>query len=95
MRAGLIFLADINPDGSQKWEQTFADSVWGMSSGIAVSYDDATVYGVGQAGKLYAVQSSDGAKLWEFTTGDGGGNMYSTPVVGQDGTIYFGGGGLQ
>ncbi len=83
----------INPDGSQKWVQTFADSVWGMSSGIAISYDGATLYGLGQAGKLYAVRSSDGGKLWEFATGDGGGNMYSTPVVGQDGTIYFGGGG--
>ncbi len=97
---GTIYIASgntkmfaLNPDGSQKWVQTFADSMWGMSSGIAISHNGSILYSLGQAGKLYAVQASDGAKLWEFATGDAGGNMYSTPLVGQDGTIYFGGGG--
>jgi len=82
----------INPDGTPKWEHTFPDT-WGMSSGIAISYDGSTLYSLGQSGNLYAVKALDGTQLWAFTTGDGGGNMYSAPVVGQDGTIYFGGGG--
>ena len=36
--------------------------------------------------KLYAL-NADGTKHWEF---DAGGNVYSSPAVGADGTIYVG-----
>ena len=46
-------------------------------------------FGSGGDGKLYAVNGSTGTKIWEFETGDG---IYSSPVIGADGTVYFGSG---
>jgi outer membrane protein assembly factor BamB len=38
-------------------------------------------------GKMYALNSANGAKVWEFATG---GLIKSSPAIGADGTIYFG-----
>ena len=37
--------------------------------------------------KLYAIDGTSGEKLWEFQTGD---EIYGSPAIGPDGTVYFG-----
>lgn len=49
-------------------------------------------------GKLYAIDTEEGAIVWRYRTfnpelpddPDGGGEIISAPLVGEDGTIYFG-----
>ena len=37
--------------------------------------------------KLYAINGKSGVKLWEFETGE---NVWSSPAIGSDGTVYVG-----
>jgi len=47
---------------------------------------DGTIYFGSDGGKLYAL-SADGAKKWEFQTGD---KVQCSPAVGRDGSVYVG-----
>jgi outer membrane protein assembly factor BamB len=72
------------PDGRFKWE--FLTSKFEILHSAALD-EEGTLY-LGAGKKLYAL-TSYGNKKWEFTVGDWQ-RVRTTPVVGQDRTIYFG-----
>ena len=55
---------------------------------VTASPDEQTLYVASLDGALTALDRSDGAKKWRVPLGD---RVYSTPCVGEDGTIYVGG----
>ncbi|MDA7511144.1 PQQ-binding-like beta-propeller repeat protein [Verrucomicrobia bacterium] len=67
--------------GGIKWVTEAGGSI--ESPAVAA---DETVYVVAQ-GILYAFRGEDGATLWKF---DGGDQSQSSPIIGADGTVYFG-----
>ncbi len=73
----------INPDGSLRWRYRTDDLIWNMCPAIA---EDGTIYVGSWDYYLHAV-NSNGTRKWRF---DAGGEIVSDPVVGKDGTIYFG-----
>ena len=48
---------------------------------------DGTVYVGSWDNKLYAINPTDGTKLWDFNTSS---NVTASPAIGSDGRIYFG-----
>ncbi len=72
-------------NGTQKWAFT------GCSGGFTGSPSVAGTGGVVYVGcydkNLYAVNAFSGSLLWSFTTGSA---IESAPVIGVDGTVYFG-----
>ncbi|MDP1553757.1 MAG: PQQ-binding-like beta-propeller repeat protein [Methanobacteriaceae archaeon] len=100
---GTIYLADyngklyaINPDGTLKWQYTAQKGDYtGFMTAPSVS-KDGTIYvggyfkeNDGYPGILYAF-NPDGTLKWSFTTAR---QVGINPVIGADGTIYFGDGG--
>jgi outer membrane protein assembly factor BamB len=57
-------------------------------SSPALSRDERTLYIGCQDGNLYALNTSDGSEKWHFKAGT---FVTSSPAIGVDGTIYFGG----
>jgi len=53
----------------------------------AISADGTTIYAGGSDGNLSAIYTANGSLKWSFKTG---GSVSSPPVIGPDGTIYFG-----
>lgn len=93
----------INPDGTEKWHFTDPDGWFRSSPAIA---QDGTIYigavvnnAMGSKGyyvgtpKLYAI-NPDGTKKWDFDTGGTYDGFLGSPVIGPDGTIYVGSGGI-
>ena len=86
----------INPDGTLKWSYQISDRIVDQSPAIAL---DGTIYiGSGsleQVNKLYAL-NPDGTLKWSYpliTTLPEAvypERTYSSPIIGGDGTIYFG-----
>ena len=78
----------INPDGTLKWTYTTDSSISESSATIA---PDGTIY-IGTTGyqknTLHAISDdgTQGTTKWTFNAGQ----LYSTPAVGTDGTIYIG-----
>lgn len=94
----------INSDGTQKWrfdppepEQHSAGDccIWGTVEGSITIATDGTLYFGRGDNKLYALNPSDGSLKWQFRTfpeglPELGGQVISSPILGPDGTIYFG-----
>ncbi|MDO9044703.1 MAG: PQQ-binding-like beta-propeller repeat protein [Methanobacteriaceae archaeon] len=86
----------INPDGTLKWQYTAQKGDYtGLMTAPSVS-KDGTIYvggyfkeNDGYPGILYAI-NPDGTLKWSFTTVR---QVGINPVIGADGTIYFGDGG--
>lgn len=76
----------INPGGSLKWDYLTGDDVFGSA---AVS-DNGYVYIGSTSGKLHALNESTGLEKpgWNFSLPNS--SIYSSPVIGADGTIYVG-----
>lgn len=76
----------INPDGIEKWEFDAGEWNFGYPPAIAT---DGTIYIPSLDGKLYAI-NPDGTKKWAFHTTESDRDLYSSPAIGYDGTIYTG-----
>ena len=73
-------LCAVNPNGTEKW------SVDGDASFYLAVGDDGTIYTSTETG-IHAF-NSDGTETWQFPLADF--DVQSAPVIGADGTIYFG-----
>ncbi len=71
-------LTAINPDGTVQWAYT---SLWWLPESIAIG-PDGTLYVNGSTLRAFR---PDGTLIWEADCGS-----YDPPVLGADGTIYFG-----
>jgi outer membrane protein assembly factor BamB len=58
-----------------------------VAAQVTASPDESTLYVATLGGSLIALARADGAKIFSVTLGD---RVYSTPLVGDDGTIYVG-----
>ncbi|MCK4364830.1 MAG: PQQ-binding-like beta-propeller repeat protein [Thermoplasmatales archaeon] len=85
---GYSKLYAVNPtDGSVKW--TF-DVGGTMRGGTPCNSIDGTIYvGTSDGGELISI-NSDGTLKWRKNIGEG---VESAPCIGEDGTVYIGGGG--
>ncbi len=94
-------LKKIDPDSTPEVQWTFhlSKSYNKVHSSPALSNDELTVYfgDVGHVttlrangGTLYAVDSSDGDLKWSYPQSGTIGDIYSSPAIGMDGSIYFG-----
>ncbi|MBU0498191.1 MAG: PQQ-binding-like beta-propeller repeat protein [Candidatus Thermoplasmatota archaeon] len=74
----------IYPNGTRKWKY---NTVSGIRSCPAMGVDGTIYIGTtgGDEKYLYAF-TANGTLLWTYPTGD----VYSSPVIGEDGSIYFG-----
>jgi outer membrane protein assembly factor BamB len=87
---GTIYFGDkhrevyaIYPNGTLKWKHQ--TSGW-ITSAPALA-EDGTLYVGSWDAKLYAFNSTTGAKKWVFKSGA---SISSSPAIAEDGTIYFG-----
>lgn len=82
-------LEALNPDGTLKWRCTSVNPTTFMAIGY-----DGTIYVGTYNGGLYTLSAinENGQLKWEYTIEN---SMLSSPVVGTDGTIYFGTGTSQ
>ena len=71
----------LNPDGSELWKEDY-NSV----QGPALSNDEKVIYFAGQS-FIGALNSVNGAEIWEFQVGS---DALFGPTIGSDGTIYQG-----
>ncbi len=72
-----------NPDGTLRW--SYAPPFTHYISPPAIAYDGTIYFAAGTPQTLYALRS-DGSLKWTFEIGEG----TDAPIVGGDGTIYFG-----
>lgn len=89
---GILYVGDssghfyaIFPNGTLKWKVKLASSIE-----TTPVFDQNGIIYVGTTGAypkdyLYAIDSSNGSILWKYGT-----NIYSSPAISDDGTIYFG-----
>jgi outer membrane protein assembly factor BamB len=63
-----------------------------IAAQVVASPDESTLYAASLAGKLHALQRSDGALRYSVPLGE---RVYSTPLVGADGAVYLGTDGKQ
>jgi len=77
------YLFAINPDGSLKWRYRADGLIWLMCPAIA---EDGTIYFGSWDDHLHAV-NPNGTRKWKF---DADCDIVSDPVIGGNGTIYFG-----
>ncbi len=75
----------LNPDGTLKWQ--YSTGTWIDHSSVAIA-DDGSLYVGNGHGDLYAL-SPDGTFKWKYSIV---GSIMSSPTIGADGTVYFGGG---
>ena len=73
----------IYPDGTLKWKYKTNGQITSTPALAA----DRTLYVSSWDDRLYAFNSSTGAKKWAFDSGD---SIVSSPAIADDGTIYFG-----
>lgn len=92
---GIIYVGDengilhaINLDGTAKWKFKCRFDIYGAAS---VAHDG-TIYVVSRVNEIFAL-NSDGTEKWEFDLSeseiDGFYESFSSPAIGEDGTIYF------
>jgi len=89
---GTIYFGDkdadiyaIYPNGTLKW--TYHTDMW-ITSAPALA-GDGTLYVTSWDEHLYAFNSSNGVRKWRFNAGHLA-TLASSPIVAEDGTIYFG-----
>jgi outer membrane protein assembly factor BamB len=70
-------------DGSSPWSAPINGT---SSAGPALSADGATLYVTTQTGRIYALNTSNGATRWWKSTGA----ISTSPAIAADGTIYVG-----
>jgi len=74
--------------GIEKWEYAMEFPTGDQVQSSPAIGADGTVYVGGYShGKVYALDSTDGHKIWEFATGSA---VWSSPAIGADGTVYVG-----
>lgn len=81
----------VQENGTRKWESEQLPHY--VDSSPALSPDGSVLYIGCWDGKLYALNTANGAKRWEYSTGLGN-YIVSSPAVGPDGTVYVGAGDL-
>ncbi len=86
----------VNPDGMQKWVFPTTGTIGYISSTPALGTDGTIYFGTWyidatdmSVGNFYAV-NPDGTLKWVFPQTGTIGGISSSPVIGSDGTIYFG-----
>jgi outer membrane protein assembly factor BamB len=77
----------IKPDGGLKWLYEAEREVAGIWSTAALSLDGKTLYFGANKGGIYALNSADGSRVWQFPIY---GSVYSSPALGSNGTLYTG-----
>jgi len=83
---GNYYFYAINPNGSLKWKYGPIDG-W-VESAAAIDENGTIYFGtsIGEKNYLYALYQN-GTLKWKYPTGH---HIMSSPVIGKDGTIYFG-----
>jgi hypothetical protein len=80
-------LAALNPDGTLKWVTPVDPGPCSPSSSPAVGADGTVYLGFG---KYFYAFSPAGTQLWSHYTSDADGdNIYQSPAIASDGTIYY------
>jgi len=83
----------LNSNGTEKWNFSTISSSNGIESSPAIGSDNVIYFGCDN-GKLYALYEN-GTEKWEFTQDMAGPQpITSSPGIGLDGTVFFGGGRL-
>lgn len=85
-----------NPDSTVKWNYTVTDGEWNeISSTPAISSEGTIFFGTNfedtsgnDHGNFYAL-SQTGEYLWNYTISGLESQIYSSPAIGSDGTVYF------
>ncbi len=80
----------INPDGTKKWETTLHD-IHSVRSPPTIG-KNGLVYFVHTGGDMHALSRSSGVSQWSRSSG--GWTDKVAPAIGNDGTVYFCGGGI-
>jgi outer membrane protein assembly factor BamB len=78
-----------SPEPRRVWkpaESTFPQNAFFGFSGSAALSADGTIYTTSLEGNLYALDSATGKERWRFETHN---QIYGSPTIGQDGTVYF------
>lgn len=95
-------LLKIDPDSEDEWKWAYkiSGNHHKVRSSPALSNDESTVYfgdvgygyngGVKVGGAFYAVNSSSGKLRWRYPSSGTIGDIYSSPAIGMDDSIYFG-----
>lgn len=78
------FVYRLSPLGAMRWKFDVQSPVRG---GVAVSFDEQTLYFGAMNGSIYAINAEDGTKIWEFKTG---GPVRATPMLDSSGRLYVG-----
>ena len=88
---GQKYLYAINPDGTRKWTYEPGDEYeFEVTTSCAISADGTIYFGVtkgSERGDIIAVDS-DGNEKWRKVIADD--HVFSSPVIGSDGTVYIG-----
>ena len=89
---GQKYLYAINPDGTRKWTYEPGDEYeFEVTTSCAISADGTIYFGLtkdsASRGDIVAVDS-DGNEVWRKVIA--GEHVYSSPVIGSDGTVYIG-----
>jgi len=93
--SGNIFFGDdsgyvtcLNSSGALIWRRRISTGVYRIISSPAVSSN--ALY-AGTDGFLFALNRSTGTQIWKYpSTGTGLEGIFSSPVIGADGAVYFG-----
>jgi outer membrane protein assembly factor BamB len=77
----------VRPDGSMKWLFEADRELAGIWTTPALSADGGTIYFGANKGGVYAVNTSDGSKRWQFPVY---GSIYASSVLDNRGVLYTG-----
>ncbi len=78
----------VKPDGTLKWKFEAEPEIAGIWSTAALSADGKVVYFGANKGGMYALNTSDGSKVWQNPLF--GGSIYASPTLDRNGTLYIG-----
>jgi len=93
---GNIFFGDdsgyvrcLNPNGVEIWRRRISTGIYSVYASPAIGPN--ALYVGTDDGFLFALNRSNGTQIWRYpSTGTGLEGVRSSPVIGSDGTIYFG-----
>ncbi|MBV9323376.1 MAG: PQQ-like beta-propeller repeat protein [Chloroflexi bacterium] len=77
----------VAPDGSMKWVFEAERELAGIWTTPALSADSKTIYFGANKGGIYAVNTADGSKRWQFPVY---GSIFASSVLDSRGTLYTG-----
>jgi outer membrane protein assembly factor BamB len=77
----------VAPDGSMKWLYEAERELAGIWTTPALSADGSTIYFGANKGGVYAVNTADGSKRWQFSVY---GSIYASSILDSRGVLYTG-----